>query len=305
MFADGHVVSIYWENISRSIVERTHRDAKKLDVPLYCLQAADQRASYKNKKHEESVTHDLLTMPNIHNTGKLPGILLVHIGMIVRLSDVMAPSLGLVKDKLGKVLRVVLHQHDQDRLNERPAGYSFFVPEYMAKGIWVQLKNYKRSPLSAHIMAEAKQGRRGEETAEEKANQVMADSAVFIELHNAIFKCDLNINGTKETVEVLRWQFPLTHGMLRTAYAAQGMTLQGGVVVDLRRNGGLSDDDWWLAIYVMLSRAQELTNLILIGFTEQVEVLLRRGPPAHLISVTEMLEKRAQRTMAHYSEVAK
>ena len=113
MFADGHVVSIYWENISRSIVERTHRDAKKLDVPLYCLQAADQRASYKNKKHDDIVTHSVLTVPNIHNTGKLPGILLVHIGMIVRLSDVMAPGLGLVKDKLGKVLSVVLHESNQ------------------------------------------------------------------------------------------------------------------------------------------------------------------------------------------------
>ena len=49
LFADGHVVSIYWGNISRSIVERTHRDANKLDVPVYCLQAADQRALYKNK----------------------------------------------------------------------------------------------------------------------------------------------------------------------------------------------------------------------------------------------------------------
>ena len=49
----------------------------------------------------------------MHNTGKLPGILLVHIGMIVRLSDVMAPRLGLVKDKLGKVLSVVLHERDQ------------------------------------------------------------------------------------------------------------------------------------------------------------------------------------------------
>ena len=35
LFADGHVVSIYWENISRSIVGRTHRDAKQLDVPLF------------------------------------------------------------------------------------------------------------------------------------------------------------------------------------------------------------------------------------------------------------------------------
>ena len=135
MFADGHVVSIYWENISRSIVERTYRDAKKLDVPLYCLQAADQRASSKNKKHDDMVTHSVLTVPNIHNTGKLPGILLVHIGMIVRLSDVMAPRLGLVKDKLGKVLSVVLRECDQMRLNDLPAGYCLFVPKFMAKGI--------------------------------------------------------------------------------------------------------------------------------------------------------------------------
>ena len=115
------------------------------------------------------------------------------------------------------------------------------------------------------------------QTAEDKADQLMADSPVFIELHHANFKCYVNINGTHETVEVLRWQFPLIHGMLRTAYAAQGLTLHGGVVVDLRRAGGLGDDDWWLAIYVMLSRARQLTNLILVGFTEQVEDLLRMG----------------------------
>ena len=91
--------------------------------------------------------------------------------------------------------------------------------------------------------------------------------------------------------------------MLRTAYAAQGLTLHGGAVVDLRRAGGLSDDDWWLAIYVMLSRAQQLTNLILVGFGEQVEDLLCRGPPARLIWVTEMLEQRAQITLARYSDV--
>ena len=105
----------------------------------------------------------------------------------------------------------------------------------------------------------------------------MAGSAVFIEMHKASFKCDVNINGTHGTVEVLRWQSPLIHGMLRTAYAVQGLTLHGGVVVDLRRAGGLGDDDWWLAIYVMLSRARQLTHLILVDFTEQVEDLLRRG----------------------------
>ena len=85
-------------------------------------------------EHEDIVTNSLLTVPNIHNTGKLPGILLLHIGMIVRLSDVLAPGLGLPKDKLGKVLRVKLHEQDQKRVDALPAGYQLFVPEFMAKG---------------------------------------------------------------------------------------------------------------------------------------------------------------------------
>ena len=75
----------------------------------------------------------MLTVPNVHNTGRLPGILLVHLGMIVRLSDVVARRLGLVKDKLGKVLSVVLHEHDQMRLNDLPTGYHLFVPKFMSK----------------------------------------------------------------------------------------------------------------------------------------------------------------------------
>ena len=107
---------------------------------------------------------------------------------------------------------------------------------------------------------------------------------------HADFKIDLKIGEENEKIEVIRWQFPLLHGMLRTAYSAQGLTLDGGVLVDLRRAGGLEDDDWWLAIYVMLTRARKLENLILLGMTAQVEDLLRRGPPAYLREFTDKLE---------------
>ena len=70
----------------------------------------------------------------------------------------------------------------------------------MAKGIWVQLQNYKRSPLSAHIMPDTELQGGGEETAEHKADKLMADAVVFIELHSASFKCDVNINGAHETL---------------------------------------------------------------------------------------------------------
>ena len=92
--ADGHVVSVYWVNISRSIVERCHRDAQTRHVPLYVLQAADTRTLYRNADYNSKVTHALLTVHNVNDTGKLPGILLVHVGMIVRLSDRGMPEIG-------------------------------------------------------------------------------------------------------------------------------------------------------------------------------------------------------------------
>ena len=230
-------------------------------------------------------------------------MLLVHEAMLVRLSDVLAPHCGLVKDKLARVVSVELHEHDKERLNKMPPGYCQFFPQYMAKGIWVQVLKYKDSPLSAHIMSDWPQPANDDaQTEEETSDTSMARSMIFIELLNAEFKCDINIDGQQESVHVIRWQFPLTHGMLRTAYSAQGLTLEGGVVVDLRRAGGLHNDDWWLAIYVMLSRARKLDNLIILGFTDQVEELLKRGPPVQLIKITKELEDRAKITLRKYGD---
>ena len=291
-FKHGHVVGMYWENIARTMVERPHRDARQLDVPLFCLQAADQRHARKNKTIDKQLTHQLLTVPNPHRTGKLQGMLLVHENMIVRLSDVLAPHLGLVKDKMAMVVKVDLHHEDQERLRHREAGFCHFVPEYMAKGIWVKLLKGKSSPMEDALL----------ETWEGQFENVAdhthdAKTLFFVELMHADFKIDLKIGEESEKIEVIRWQFPLLHGMLRTAYSAQGLTLDGGVLVDLRRAGGLEDDDWWLAIYVMLTRARKLENLILLGMTDQVEDLLRRGPPAYLRELTDKLEAKGASTL--------
>ena len=251
-------------------------------MPLFCLQAADQRHARKNKTIDKQLTHQLLTVPNPHRTGKLQGMLLVHENMIVRLSDVLAPHLGLVKDKMAMVVKVDLHHEDQERLRHREAGFCHFVPEYMAQGIWVELLKGKSSPMEDALL----------ETWEGQFENVAdrtddAKTLFFVELMHAEFKIDLKIGEENEKIEVIRWQFPLLHGMLRTAYSPQGLTLDGGLLVDLRRAGGLEDDDWWLAIYVMLTRARKLQNLILLGFTEQVGDLLRRGPPSYLRELTD------------------
>ena len=152
LFKHGHVIGMYWENIARSMVERANRDAQDLDVPLFCLQAADQRHSRKNKTIDKQLTHQLLTVPNPHRTGKLQGMLLVHENMVVRLADVLAPHLGLVKDKLAVVVKVDLHHEDQKRLDRREPGFCHFFPDYMAKGIWVKLLKGKNSPMEDALL---------------------------------------------------------------------------------------------------------------------------------------------------------
>jgi hypothetical protein len=197
-----------------------------------------------------------------------------------------------VKDKLAVVVKVDLHHADQQPLANLKPGFRQFFPEFMAKGIWVKLLKGQNSPMEEALLQ-----RWQEELADAKEHAADAKPLFFVELVHAEFKIDLKVGDETEKIEVIRWQFPLVHGMLRTAYSAQGLTLDGGVVLDLRRAGGLDDSDWWLAIYVMLTRGRKLENLILLGFTEQVEDLLRRGPPSYLRQLTDKLEAKAATTL--------
>ena len=119
--------------------------------------------------------------------------------MIVRLSDVLVPNLGLVKDKMAMVVKVDLHKEDQELLQRREPGFCQFVPEYMAKGIWVKLLKGKSSPMQDALL----------QTWEEKFEDVAdhagdAKTLFFVELMHADFKIDLKIGEENEKIEVIR-----------------------------------------------------------------------------------------------------
>ena len=142
----------------------------------------------KNKAIDKQLTHQLLTVPNPHRTGKLQGMLLVHENMVVRLADVLAPHLGLVKDKLAVVVKVDLHHEDQKCLDRREPGFCLFFPDYMAEGICVKLLKGKNSPMEEALL----------QTWEEKFQNVAdhttdAKTLFFVELVHAEFKIDLKL----------------------------------------------------------------------------------------------------------------
>ena len=72
----------------------------------------------------------------------------------------------------------------------------------------------------------------------------------------------------------------------------------------MRRAGGMADDIWWLNIYVMLSRARKLDNLILAGLTPQIKEMLEAGPPAYIREKIKARQAKAALSMRKAERLA-
>ena len=132
-----------------------------------------------------------------------------------------------------------------------------------------------------------------------------AAALVYIKLEKAAFNLPVHLpDGSSESIHVTRWNLPLTHAMVRTAMSSQGLTFNGGVLADLRRAGGMENDIWWLNVYVMLSRARKLDNLILVGLTPQIRALLEAGPPAYIRQKIQTLQAKSMSTLRHAERLA-
>ena len=97
-----------------------------------------------------------------------------------------------------------------------------------------------------------------------------------------------------------RTGFPLTHAAVRTSTACQGKTMDAGVVVDCGRvetgSHPMKEDNWWLHLYVMLSRATSIEDLLLLRAPSSDFLL--RGPPADLRARLEIFQRRVNATRA-------
>ena len=137
--------------------------------------------------------------------------------------------------------------------------------------------------------------------------QVSIDAAalVYIKLEKAAFNLPVHLpDGSSESIHATRWNLPLTHAMVRTAMSSQSFTFNGGVLAGLRRAGGMENDIWWLNVYVMLSRARKLDNLILVGLTPQIRELLEAGPPAYIRQKILTLQAKSMSTLRHAERLA-
>jgi len=239
--------------VARWMMMRAKRNAKALQTPLILAQAADESVPLM----PVDMAKKLMNKANPKDTGAMHGMLLLHVGMWMRLLNALDVEKGLVKDAEGVIVSIVYHPLDQDHVDAAMAnGAERIYLRHLPLGIWLRMDKYAKSPfVNDDLGAEASR-------------------LVFVEPQTSdpfLFR------GHK----VKRTGFPLSHARVVTTTACQGRTMRAGVLIDCgRHESGTTakeDADWWLDIYVMLSCATRLSDLLLIR-APPVSFLLQ-GPP--------------------------
>ena len=277
-FQTGHMLAIYWETAARWVMMRARRDAAALKTPLFLIQAAD--SADRHMPRDDCAK--LVSQYNPYETGHMHGMLGVHLGMRVRLLAPLHKSKGLVQDAEGTVVHVAVNPKDQAAVDEALAPDSSKKEVYLKHvplGLWVRFDKYVNSPFQQEL---------GD--ADASLTAPLTQSLVFVEPS----KPERPFKWRGYTIH--RFGFALSHAQVRTSQSCQGKTLKGGVIIDCARrqsgNHQMDDDKWWLHLYVMLSRATSLDDLLLLRAPEP-EFLLR-GPPKDLLKALQDFATRVE-----------
>ena len=295
-FMHGYGMAMYWETIARWITKRARRDAQALGVPCVFMQAVDECNTI-----DRSAALRLLNIPNLHTTGNIHGVLPAHVGMRVRFTMKLNSRLGLVQEQRATIVDFLFKEEDRARYDACSPG-ELFRPRFLPAGIWLDVDDFTESPirqdvlplvispseetyihslepLASHVVAWARQ-----------KQLKRAQSLLLLDPAQTEFMW-----RSSETHTVKRTGFGLTHADFFTFTASQGQTLRRGVTIDCARqeprgNTGASDDQWWLHLYVMFSRATCMEDMLLLRPPERA--MIERGPPEHVRKALEGFEQK-------------
>ena len=292
-FRNGCGISIYWETLARWIPARARRDAESAGVPLVCLQMHDECNSIDR---DEAMR--LLNVPNIHRTGDMHGVFTSYKGMRVRLTKKLNSTVGLIQDQTATIVDYVFAESDQSRYLETSPGHKF-QPRFLPMGIWLQVDNFTHGVLEDELFdlvaepqdmvhCEKKPGFIGplrDEQWWEAQQSARAKGLFLLPMMTDYFKFQ-----SRGTHPVKRSGFAITHAAFHTSTSVQGKTLRTGVTIDCGRievSGlqGMSDEIWWFHLYVMLSRATRMKDMLLLR--PPPRELLEQGPPKAILRALE------------------
>ena len=213
----------------------------------------------------EAVRDQLLKVPNMNTTGRLPAVALLHVHMKVRITITVCPCQAPV-DTTGTIKHIELDSQDRARWQQQSSNSIFLLRQMPT--VLVQIDDdITDTGLGPGVLAvEA---------------MVCEPFATAIEIPDVD---ERNCRARSITVRAVREQVPLTIATATTLYTLQGTTATPGLIHHFRTPRRISKLMKWISTYMALSRVQSLSQLRSIGLTTAIRALIEEGPPPGMLT---------------------
>ena len=267
-------------------VIRSRLSAVKAGATLYVIPAKDfvLNRPQNARLTDEYLAECISSVPNMNTTGRLPSIALLHIGMIVRLTNTVE-SPEAVTDSTGEIVGIdEAHDEPTDpasrHTSDRPA---IRILEKMPV-VTVKLHEVDTEylpPLACEVHA-ATGAMRECPQCDFRAGCI----AVEAQQARRSFPVEVQepMTDSTYTIQVQRVQLPMTIKTASTIHTLQGTTAEPGIIFHWKFPRFFSAELRWLATYVALSRPPSLKQLISVDLPDDIEALIQGGPPEGILS---------------------
>ena len=197
---------------------------------------------------------------NMTSTGNRLGMLPLFTGMRVRLTAKLSGAQRIMQDSVGTVVGTEFHPREFENDDWR------FESGHVARARgYVRLR---RMPIAVYVKFDGY-----EEDFGFGHGVVLVQPSASSWTFNTYDDDDVR---SRREVAMNRLQIPLAPEKVRTVQTAQGMSMDS-VIIMLSKGSMMSIDDWWLHIYVMLSRVRTIEQMLLYGMPDKS--LFKTGPP--------------------------
>jgi hypothetical protein len=274
-FAEGHEGATRWEFVARLQHLRAVRESRQADRRLWYVQAIDTPTE-PGVDWTRATALEALEVVSMVASGYLMGLCPLYVGMHVRLTGNLAKAV-LVRELRGHVEELWLHPNEPAEAREDAPGLPPVLLKYMPTGVLVRLED--PSLADVRFAPGLPPGR------------ILVPPLVA----SWEFSRQVSVQGRrpqKTKTRLRRRQVPLAPAAVNTQYGLQGQTARRGMTAYLYTETSLAEpiavppkkpvpnrlqQDYWLAVYVLLSRPTQLDDLLIVGLPPRH--LFQWGPP--------------------------
>ena len=294
-----------WSIITMASFMVARQSAREARQTLFYMQAIDQPVSVLQHAHRSDFFEELLRIPSINTTKRLPGVVFGHYGMRMRFTTTLQQPFA-VQDV--ECVWVGFDPDDQDKAAQREVdaseGAGEYVCRYMPKAIYVAIDEcdynfLPPAPCCVHKFS-------GFDQTCPNCRSAAQPGVFAVKPLTRTFRYYYDPKDSSKYINVQRKQFALMPAPAVPLYSMQGTTADPGMVAYWFFPQRCSETIKWLIVYVMLSRPRSLAGLRSTGLTTKIREIIEQGPPEDLVSnFKKLFETKMRDTKALAMRLAK